>query len=340
VRAGRLRRGALPSTRGRGPSFQRLYDDLAPPVAAYLRGRGARDVEDVTSEVFLAVFTGLGRFTGGQSDFRSWVFTIAHRRLVDQWRANGRTPESIAWEDKRDPRSAASAEEDALVQLGEDRVRQLLAGLSEDQRDVLLLRILGDLTVDQVAEALGKRSGAVKALQRRRSRVPAPSSRVGGRNPCVPFCADDVDMGNKRGDPPAQGILDRRPRGSSGVIAACERRGRLSPDAQRRAGGPAARRPAVGSAALARRRTSPRLGLTHRARRRRRRRVAASLPWAAGDANRRRRRRGRVLLRPPSRFKRGGGRAARGPGRGRLPALRPRAGPAPKALPAGAEPGP
>jgi RNA polymerase sigma-70 factor (ECF subfamily) len=152
---------------GEAPSFQRLYDDLAPPVAAYLRGRGARDVEDVTSEVFLAVFTGLGRFTGGQSDFRSWVFTIAHRRLVDQWRANGRTPESIAWEDKRDPRSAASAEEDALVQLGEDRVRQLLAGLSEDQRDVLLLRILGDLTVDQVAEALGKRSGAVKALQRR-----------------------------------------------------------------------------------------------------------------------------------------------------------------------------
>lgn len=152
---------------GEATSFQRLYDDLAPPVAAYLRGRGVRDVEDVTSEVFLAVFTGLGRFTGGQPEFRSWVFTIAHRRIVDQWRSNGRTPESVAWEDRKDPRSAASAEEDALVQLGEDRVRRLLDGLSEDQRDVLLLRILGDLTVDQVAEALGKRSGAVKALQRR-----------------------------------------------------------------------------------------------------------------------------------------------------------------------------
>ena len=152
---------------GQASSFQCLYDDLAPPVAAYLRGRGARDVEDVTSEVFLAVFTGLGRFTGGQADFRSWVFTIAHRRMVDQWRQNGRTPQAVAWEDRHDSRTAASAEEDALTRVGTDRVRELLDGLSEDQRDVLLLRILGDLTVDQVAEALGKRAGAVKALQRR-----------------------------------------------------------------------------------------------------------------------------------------------------------------------------
>jgi RNA polymerase sigma factor (sigma-70 family) len=152
---------------GEAASFQCLYDDLAPPVAAYLRGRGVRDVEDVTSEVFLAVFTGLARFTGGQPEFRSWVFTIAHRRIVDQWRSAGRTPESVGWEERRDPRTAASAEEDALVRLGEDRVREMLAGLSDDQRDVLLLRILGDLTIDQVADALGKRSGAVKALQRR-----------------------------------------------------------------------------------------------------------------------------------------------------------------------------
>ena len=152
---------------GEATAFQCLYGDLAPPVAAYLRGRGVRDVEDITSDVFLAVFTGLPRFTGGQGEFRSWVFTITHRRVVDQWRSNGRTPESVAWDDRHDPRAAASAEEDALVGLGEERVRQLLAGLSEDQRDVLLLRILGDMTVDQVAETIGKRPGAVKALQRR-----------------------------------------------------------------------------------------------------------------------------------------------------------------------------
>jgi RNA polymerase sigma-70 factor (ECF subfamily) len=152
---------------GEPAGFQCLYDDLAPPVSAYLRRRGLRDVEDVTSEVFLAVFTGLSRFSGGQADFRSWVFTIAHRRLVDEWRRSGRAPQAVAWEARLDVRTSASAEEDALVRLGEARVRQLLEALSDDQREVLLLRILGDLTVDQVAEALGKRSGAVKALQRR-----------------------------------------------------------------------------------------------------------------------------------------------------------------------------
>jgi DNA-directed RNA polymerase specialized sigma24 family protein len=64
-------------------------------------------------------------------------------------------------------RSAPSAETEALAALGTERVRALLDGLSPDQRDVLLLRLLGDLTVEQAAGVLGKRPGAVKALQRR-----------------------------------------------------------------------------------------------------------------------------------------------------------------------------
>jgi RNA polymerase sigma-70 factor (ECF subfamily) len=58
-------------------------------------------------------------------------------------------------------------ETDALRSLAGERVQQICAGLVPDQRDVLLLRIVGDLTVDQVAEVLGKSPGAVKQLQRR-----------------------------------------------------------------------------------------------------------------------------------------------------------------------------
>ena len=152
---------------GEAAAFQTLYDDLARPVAAYLRGRGVVDVEDVTSEVFLAVFTGLARFKGGQADFRSWVFTIAHRRLVDEWRKSGRAPQLVPWEPESDGRTSCSAEDGALATLGEARVRALLAELSDEQREVMLLRILGDLTIEQIADALGKRIGAVKALQRR-----------------------------------------------------------------------------------------------------------------------------------------------------------------------------
>ena len=157
-------------TRARGGSaaaFTALYEDLARPVAAYLRGRGVAEVEDMTSEVFLAVFTGVRAFTGDQAHFRSWVFTIAHRRVVDGWRRGGRTPFHVPYEADDDDRTASSAESDALDSLGTERVHELLAGLSSDQRDVLVLRIVADLTVDQVSEVVGKQPGAVKALQRR-----------------------------------------------------------------------------------------------------------------------------------------------------------------------------
>jgi RNA polymerase sigma factor (sigma-70 family) len=54
-----------------------------------------------------------------------------------------------------------------MAALGSERVRSLLEGLSPDQRTVLTLRVIGDLTVEQVAELIGKRPGAVKQLQRR-----------------------------------------------------------------------------------------------------------------------------------------------------------------------------
>jgi RNA polymerase sigma-70 factor (ECF subfamily) len=61
----------------------------------------------------------------------------------------------------------SDAAEEALEKIGADEVRRVLDLLSPDQRDVLLLRIIGDLSLEQVAEALGKRTGAVKQLQRR-----------------------------------------------------------------------------------------------------------------------------------------------------------------------------
>jgi len=59
------------------------------------------------------------------------------------------------------------AADEALARIGAEEVHRVLGALSPDQRAVLLLRVLGELTVDEAAQALGKRSGAVKALQRR-----------------------------------------------------------------------------------------------------------------------------------------------------------------------------
>jgi RNA polymerase sigma factor (sigma-70 family) len=148
-------------------AFQVLYESLAPRVAGYLRARGAVHVEDLTSEVFLGVFTGLAKFRGDEAKLRSWVFTIAHHRLVDARRQESRRPSLCEYDPEADGRRTLSGEEEAFAALGTDRVRQLLATLAPDQRDVLLLRIVGDLSLEQVAQVVGKRVGAVKALQHR-----------------------------------------------------------------------------------------------------------------------------------------------------------------------------
>ena len=89
--------GVLHAARAGEPwAFERLYADLAPAVAGYLRGQRAVEPEDLTSEVFLGVFRGLGSFEGGEAQFRSWVFTIAHRRLQDERRRLARRPRLAA----------------------------------------------------------------------------------------------------------------------------------------------------------------------------------------------------------------------------------------------------
>jgi RNA polymerase sigma-70 factor (ECF subfamily) len=150
---------------GRPSAWDQLYRWLAPAVGGYVRLRGARDVDDLTSEVFLAVFRNIATFDGTEANFRSWVFVIAHRRLQDERRRRVRRPDA----DERPPPDVAggNVEDDALVSISTERVKQVCTRLAPDQADVLLLRILGDLTVDQVADVLDKTPGAVKALQRR-----------------------------------------------------------------------------------------------------------------------------------------------------------------------------
>ena len=146
-------------------AYERLYRSLAPAVAGYLRVQGADEPDDLTSEVFERAFAALGRFTGGEAQFRSWVFTIAHHRLTDERRRAARRP---VWCDADIPETAAGdVEEDAARRLATARVRRMCDGLAPDQRDVLLLRMLADLSVEDIATTLGKTPGAVKALQHR-----------------------------------------------------------------------------------------------------------------------------------------------------------------------------
>lgn len=153
-------------------ALERMFTALAPAVTGYLRVQGSAEPEDLTSEVFVAILRNLRNFQGDEAGFRSWVFTIAHRRLLDERRRRARRPLPEPLTDTADAVARESPAADDVEgtidrSLGAERVRALCDRLVPDQRDVLLLRLLGDLSIEQIAGMLGKSRGAVKALQRR-----------------------------------------------------------------------------------------------------------------------------------------------------------------------------
>lgn len=150
-----------------------LYDDLAGPLLGYLRARGAPEPEDQLGETFLQIARDLPSFSGDESGFRSWVFTIAHRRLLDASRRRRRRP-AVPLEDVRlvPLAEAADAGEDdvarAIAALGDrELIARLLAPLTEEQREVLLLRFAADLDTATVGAITGRSANAVAAMTRR-----------------------------------------------------------------------------------------------------------------------------------------------------------------------------
>jgi RNA polymerase sigma factor (sigma-70 family) len=144
-----------------------VYRLMSPRVLGYLRARGVEDPEGLTSEVFLGVIPRLHELRGGADGLSTLVFSIAHARSVDEVRRRARRPRESAFDAAADPRLVPSAESRVVSHDAARRTLDRLARLSEEQRVVVALRVLGDLSVEQTAEIVGKSVGAVKQLQRR-----------------------------------------------------------------------------------------------------------------------------------------------------------------------------
>jgi RNA polymerase sigma-70 factor, ECF subfamily len=161
---------------GDGRAFGRLFEALNRRVNTFVSLRGAADPEGMVNDVFLKVFTHLNRFSGDEPQFNAWVFTIARNQLIDEARRRKRRIDEVEYPAAVETvHDAADVEAETLGRLGDDWVVAQLDLLTADQREVVLLRIVGDLTVDAIAEMLGKRPGAVKAIQRRAFRALARS---------------------------------------------------------------------------------------------------------------------------------------------------------------------
>jgi RNA polymerase sigma-70 factor (ECF subfamily) len=121
--------------------------------------------EDLTAQVFLKAVEGLPNYEPSDRPFAAWLYRIAYARTVDHWRQQQRRREVVLDESLQ---AAGPQPEDWLVLEAEWRTAlDLLAQLTDDQQNVLILRFVGEMSLSEVAETLGKTVGAVKAAQHR-----------------------------------------------------------------------------------------------------------------------------------------------------------------------------
>jgi len=150
----------------------------------YFRGRGSTQAEDLASQVWIDVAASLHRFSGDGDAFRRWLFTIARRRQIDAARRSVRRPEQLdadAGKDRPDASSARSIDEVGAL----DRALALVRRLPPDMAEAVLLRVVADLAVDEVARIMGRREGHVRVLVHRGLRKLADELAVTEESPAA-----------------------------------------------------------------------------------------------------------------------------------------------------------
>jgi RNA polymerase sigma-70 factor (ECF subfamily) len=139
-----------------------LYRSYNPSLIRFFGGQAPDVKEDLAQEVWVSVAAALASFEGDEGRFRAWLFTIARRRIIDHWRLVGRRPREVGGE------MLDLAQDEPPDQLAiQAAVQQLTAGLTDEQTEVVLLRVVAGLSVDQVAAMLDKSPGAIRVMQHR-----------------------------------------------------------------------------------------------------------------------------------------------------------------------------
>ncbi|NNN18241.1 MAG: sigma-70 family RNA polymerase sigma factor [Acidimicrobiaceae bacterium] len=150
-----------------------LFRSFNPQLIRYLRHSLPNDYEDVASETWVAIAKGLDNFNGNSRDFRSWMFAISRKKVVDHFRASGKAKQAIEQEQQHFQSTNYADSWDttagpALANLSaEEAIEALVATLPPHHAEVLLLRVVADLSVEEVAHIVEKSPEAVRVIQHR-----------------------------------------------------------------------------------------------------------------------------------------------------------------------------
>jgi RNA polymerase sigma-70 factor, ECF subfamily len=141
-----------------------LYVTYSDNVYGYVCSivRDQHAAEDVTQQVFAKLITAISKYDDRGVPFYAWLLRLARNMAIDHLRANRLTPTESVFD------SAASTGADADRVL---TVREALAALPEEQREVLILRHLVGLTPGQIADRMGRTEGSIHGLHHRGRRA-------------------------------------------------------------------------------------------------------------------------------------------------------------------------
>ncbi len=153
---------------GDSEAFATLYDRYIEAIYRFVFFRVSEEqtAEDLTSHIFLKAWDNLSSYQFRGLPFRAWLFRIARNSVIDYYRTFKETtplePNAVT-----EPDLAAEVDSKVERQLQAEEIRLALRQLTEDQRQVLTLRFIEGLSTGEVAKILGKRQGAIRALQMR-----------------------------------------------------------------------------------------------------------------------------------------------------------------------------
>lgn len=148
-------------------AFDTLYRDLHPFLLRYLRSLHWELAEDSASEAWIEVARGVSTFVGPEKAFRSWVFAIARRKLIDRIRYEARRP-GASFDEV--PDAGPPVRDVADVILERDATTQALAlirTLPRDQGEAVMLRVVAGMDHAEIAQVMGRTPGAVRVLVHR-----------------------------------------------------------------------------------------------------------------------------------------------------------------------------
>jgi RNA polymerase sigma-70 factor (TIGR02952 family) len=154
---------------GDAEAFGRLYDHYVTMVHryAYHRVGDRATAEDITSETFVRALRRIDSLSFQGRDVGAWLVTIARNILRDHVKSS-RYRLEVTTADMRDADRATDGPEDAVVQhLTNQQLLECVRQLGSEQQECIVLRFLHGLSVSETAQIMGKKDGAIKALQHR-----------------------------------------------------------------------------------------------------------------------------------------------------------------------------